>query len=47
VLLADLLGEATGTAFMLFGDRVRSDRADQKVGDSTSAERAEKVQELS
>jgi len=31
VLLADLLGEATSAAFMLFGDRVRTDRADWEV----------------
>ena len=31
VLLADLLGEATSVAFMLFGDRVRTDRADWDV----------------
>jgi DNA-binding FrmR family transcriptional regulator len=31
VLLADLLGEATSAAFMLFGDRVRTDRADWDV----------------
>lgn len=31
VLLADLFGEATSAAFMLFGDRVRTDRADWDV----------------